>query len=84
MNNVLASTDRLLGKLGPLNRFLNEVVERVVPHQVAQACSCPFKCYTSTVPCGGTGCEKVISGCGYLARDCFGGTTWTCSSACFC
>lgn len=83
MNNVLTTTDRLIGKLGPLNRLLNGIVERVVPHKIAQACDCPFVCYSSNISCGG-GCYRIRSGCGNLARDCFGGTTWTCTSGCFC
>lgn len=83
MYPLLQSLDGVVRIVRPLSRLLDTLVERLVPQQTALACSCPYVCYSSTISCGG-GCYRIRYGCGNLARDCFAGTTWTCTSICFC
>ncbi len=86
MNNVLTTADRLVSKLGPLNRVVERIVERVVPQQEALACSCPVICSYRVVT---TGCPQEcrvgrrLNTCGYASRDCFAGTTHQCYGPCY-
>lgn len=89
MQNMLTSVDRVASKLGPLTHLLDAIVERVVPHKVAQACTCTYKC-SSRLTTGGNGCpsscnSRYIYTCAPSATFCsHSPDTWTCQSACFC
>lgn len=85
MNTILTTTDRLVGKLGPLNHLLNELVARVVPHKVAQAatCACVVVCSSFTTSAGcPDGFQRVVRVCGdVLPPGC--GDTVQCPGPCF-
>lgn len=84
MNNVLTTADRLVSKLGLLNRVVEHIIERIVPQQEALACSCPVICSYRIVTTGcPSGYERHLNTCGYASRDCFAGTTHQCYAPCY-
>jgi hypothetical protein len=55
MDKLLTTVDRFTTSLKPLDHLLEQVIEKVVPHQKAQACSGPNICrsFCAQGPCAG-------------------------------